>query len=83
MGWEQYGPARELVEVEVPNEVSEARGSLAQVSGRTLTADQSETMRMARSFLSQAEKARPSDLGLAAQLAHRAEVLARSLADSR
>jgi hypothetical protein len=53
------------------------------VSGRNLTADQSETMRMARSFLSQAEKARQSDLGMAAQLAHRAEVLARSLEDSR
>ena len=68
---------------EVDRSMASARRSLVYLSGRNLTSEQSETMRMARSFLSQAEKARQSDLGLAAQLAHRAEVLANSLADSR
>jgi hypothetical protein len=38
-----------------------------------------QTVKLVLAFVSQAEQARQSDLPLAAQLAHRAEVLADSL----
>jgi hypothetical protein len=62
--------------------VSSARQDLAVVAPRRLTAGQAETMRLVRSFLSQAERSRLTDISVAVQLARRAEVLARSLRDS-
>jgi hypothetical protein len=41
---------------------------------------QAETVRLVKTFISQAERARGEDLTLAMQLARRAEVLAQSLA---
>ena len=56
-----------------------ARRALLAVSARALSQEQADTANMARSFVAQAEKARVNDLAVAAQLAHRAEVLADSL----
>lgn len=59
--------------------LSSARRTVSTVSQRPLTADQMQTVKLVLAFVSQAEQARQSDLPLAAQLAHRAEVLADSL----
>ena len=59
--------------------LSAARDALARTMGRTLTEDQQETANLARTLVSQAEAARKTDLPLAAQLARRAELLARSV----
>ena len=56
-----------------------ARESLSRVAGRPMTRDQAETARLATSFAAQAESARSTDLIVAAQLARRAELLAREL----
>ena len=47
-----------------------------------MSADQLETVKMIRSLVARAEAARASDLSVAAQLARRAELLARDLAAS-
>jgi len=59
-----------------------ARQALSQVSGRPLTRDQADTANRIRSFLSQADEAQPRDPAAAAQLARRAELLARDLLSS-
>lgn len=59
--------------------LSSARRTVSTVSQHPLTADQMQTVKLVLAFVSQAEQARQSDLPLAAQLAHRAEVLASSL----
>lgn len=59
-----------------------ARAALARISGRTLTHDQSESVSLINALLSQAAAARESDLSVAAQLARRAELLARDLSNS-
>lgn len=56
-----------------------ARQVLTQMKGRALSRDQAETANRIRSFLLQADEARAKDPATAAQLAHRAEVLARDL----
>ena len=58
------------------------RQSLSKVKGRPLTSDQAETARLVQSFEEQAESARQTDLSVAVQLAHRAELLARDLANA-
>lgn len=58
------------------------RQSLSKVQGRPLTPEQSETAHLVRSFEEQAESARQTDLSVAVQLAHRAELLARDLANA-
>jgi hypothetical protein len=70
--------ARDLT-LQVTQSLDSARRSLAAVGARPLTREQREAMRLARSFISQAERARARDLTLAAQLAQRADLLARSL----
>jgi hypothetical protein len=62
--------------------VTSARALVARSSGRTLSVDQLETVKMIRALVAQAEAARASDLSVAAQLARRAELLARDLAAS-
>lgn len=59
--------------------LSSARRILSSLRTRSLPPDQSDTVNLVRSFISQAERARHSDLALAAQLARRAELLAESL----
>ena len=71
---------RAVLALSVISRLASARRDLAFLEGATLTANQSETVRAIRSFITRAEKARQSDLPLAAQLAYRAEVLANSLA---
>ena len=59
-----------------------ARQTLSQLSGRALSRDQADTANRIRSFLSQADEARSKDPPVAAQLARRAELLARDLLNS-
>ncbi len=59
-----------------------ARQTLSRLSGRTLSRDQAETATRIRSFLSQADEAQSRDPAVAAQLARRAELLARDLLNS-
>jgi hypothetical protein len=59
-----------------------ARQTLSQLSGRALSQDQAETANRVRSFLSQADEAQSKDPSVAAQLARRAELLARDLLNS-
>ena len=59
-----------------------AHESLSKVAGRQMSRDQAETARLVSSFAAQAESARPTDLIVAAQLARRAELLARELVNS-
>lgn len=56
-----------------------ARNVLNRIQGRALSRDQAETANRIRSFLLQAQEAQAKDPSTAAQLAHRAEVLARDL----
>jgi hypothetical protein len=58
-----------------------ARDSLARLAGRALTRDQLDAANRVRSLLKQAEEARSRDPATAAQLARRAEILARDLAN--
>jgi hypothetical protein len=64
----------------VNQSLSSARRNLDVLAGRTLTPDQTEQRKTIEIFISQAERARQSDLTTAANLARRAEVLAQSLA---
>ena len=59
-----------------------ARQTLSQLSGRALSRDQADTANRIRSFLSQADEAQSKDPSAAAQLARRAELLARDLLSS-
>ncbi|MBI4893884.1 MAG: hypothetical protein HY821_24925, partial [Acidobacteria bacterium] len=59
-----------------------ARQTLTRLTGRALSRDQAETASRIRSFLSQADEAQAKDPSLAAQLARRAELLARDLLNS-
>jgi hypothetical protein len=63
--------------------LSSTRQSLSEISERSLSPDQAETVNLVRAFISQAERARSTDLNTAAQLARRAELLARSLVAGR
>lgn len=62
--------------------LSAARDSLSQVAGRPMARDQIETRQRINSFIIQAESAKQTDLTVAAQLARRAELLARDLLNS-
>jgi hypothetical protein len=59
--------------------LSSVRRNLSELSTQTLSPQQAETANLVRAFVSQAERARETDLTTAAQLARRAELLARSL----
>ncbi len=59
-----------------------ARQTLSHLSGRALSRDQADTANRIRSFLSQADEAQSKDPSVAAQLARRAELLARDLLNS-
>jgi hypothetical protein len=59
-----------------------ARQALGQLSGRALSRDQADTANRIRSFLSRADEAQAKDPSTAAQLARRAELLARDLLNS-
>jgi hypothetical protein len=60
---------------------SEANRILLSVSARKLVKEQIETVTRIRSFLQQAREATATDWSLAANLARRAAILARELAD--
>ncbi|MGC4056201.1 MAG: hypothetical protein QM757_45935 [Paludibaculum sp.] len=59
-----------------------ARQVLNQIKGRALSRDQVEAANRIRSFLSQADEAQAKDPATAAQLAQRAQILARDLQSS-
>jgi|ERR1035438_9896522 hypothetical protein len=59
-----------------------ARQTLSQLFGRPLSRDQADTANRVRSFLSQADETQSKDPSAAAQLARRAELLARDLLNS-
>ena len=59
-----------------------ARQALSQLAGRALSRDQADTVNRIRSFLSRADEAQSKDPSTAAQLARRAEILARDLLSS-
>lgn len=59
-----------------------SRQTLGQLSGRALSRGQAETANRIRSFLSQADEIQSKDPAVAAQLARRAELLARDLLHS-
>jgi hypothetical protein len=59
-----------------------ARQLLSRIQGRALTRDQADSANRVRSFLTQAEEAQAKDPATAAQLARRAELLARDLVNS-
>ena len=61
---------------------SNARQAMSHLSGRSLTTEQSQTVSLVQSLLAQADKARHTDLTVAAQLARRADLLARDLLNS-
>lgn len=62
--------------------LSAARAAVARVSGHPLPRDQADTLNLVNVLLEQAQAARTSDLPVAVQLAHRAELLARDLSAS-
>jgi hypothetical protein len=62
--------------------LSNARQAMSRLSGHALTAEQSQAVSLVQSLLVQADKARHTDLAVAAQLARRADVLARDLLSS-
>ena len=59
-----------------------AQDALARIAGKPLTRDQAESANRIRSFISQARDAQARDPITAAQLARRAEILARDLLNS-
>ncbi|MGJ5817722.1 hypothetical protein [Paludibaculum fermentans] len=59
-----------------------ARQVLTQLKGRALSREQAESANRIRSFLSQADEAQAKDPATAAQLAQRAQILARDLMSS-
>jgi hypothetical protein len=59
-----------------------AKAALSKTSGRILTPEQTQTAERIQTFLDQAEKSRPGDLGTALQLARRADLLAQDLLKS-
>ncbi len=63
----------------VDQSTAAARVTLSRLQGRKLTAEQADAADRIRTFTSQAEQARKTDLRTAAQLARRAAVLARDL----
>ena len=62
--------------------LSNARQAMSHLSGHSLTTEQSQTVSLVQSLLAQADKARHGDLTVAAQLARRADLLARDLLNS-
>ena len=62
--------------------LSNAREAMSRLSGHALTAEQFQAVSLVQSLLVQADKARQIDLTVAAQLARRADVLARDLLTS-
>ena len=86
-------PAPSLGEILTPRQQAEyrrswqqssglARQALTKLTGRALTPDQSDNASRIRSFLTQADDAATKDPASAAQLARRAELLARDLIDT-
>ena len=66
----------------IEESMSRARSVLAVAAGRRLNQQQSEMVTRIRTFLMQAEQARPKDLVTAVNLARRADLLARDLSGS-
>lgn len=73
---------RRQLDLSITSRLASARRDLDSIGTATLSADQAESARSIRSFIARAENVKTSDPALAAQLAYRAEVLARSLARS-
>jgi hypothetical protein len=62
--------------------LSDARQAMSRLSGHALTPEQFQAVSLVQSLLAQADKARHTDLAVAAQLARRAGLLARDLLTS-
>lgn len=61
---------------------SDARLAMSRLSGHTLTSEQLQSLNLVQALLAQADKARHTDLAMAAELARRAGLLARDLLNS-
>jgi hypothetical protein len=73
------GERRRQYEAEFAQGVGRAGAALKEASTRTLTASQRETVSRIRTFLTQANAARDSDISTALQLARRADLLGQEL----
>jgi hypothetical protein len=62
--------------------LSDARQAVSRLSGHALTSEQFQAVSLVQSLLAQADKAKHTDLAIAAQLARRASLLARDLLTS-
>jgi hypothetical protein len=62
--------------------LSDARQAMSRLSGHALTSEQFQSLNLVQSLLVQADKARHTDLAMAAELARRAGLLARDLLTS-
>jgi hypothetical protein len=62
--------------------LSGARQAVSRLSGHALTSEQFQAVILVQSLLAQADQSRHSDLAVAAQLARRADLLARDLLTS-
>ena len=63
----------------IDESLDRVRRAVAVLAAKSLSAEQNEKLNQIRTFEKQAEQARPQDLVAAAQLAHRADVLAQDL----
>jgi hypothetical protein len=73
---------RRQLETDFSRSVTQARSTLNQTGGRSLTNVQRQTAERIRTFLQQAEQSKKGDLATAVQLAKRAELLAQDLRKS-
>jgi len=62
--------------------LSDARQAMSRLPGHALTSEQFQSVSLVQSLLAQADKARYTDLAIAAELARRASLLARDLVTS-
>jgi hypothetical protein len=73
---------RRQLETDFSRSVAQARTTLNQTNGRSLTSVQRQTSERIKTFLQQADQAKKGDLATAVQLARRAELLAQDLRKS-
>ncbi len=73
--------SRDQLQQSLDRSLANARGALVTASQRKLSSEEAEKVRLARTFMAQAERARQSDIAVAAQMARRAELIAQSLVE--
>lgn len=73
---------RKKLDAEYAADLGQANQILARLSGRTLSAEQRDSMGRAQAFIRQAAQFHDRDLATAAELARRARVLTQDLANA-